>query len=147
MVLTDFMELEELDLTRNKITKLEVPSMPLLKNLRVSDNLLTALPSLSVFPALAQLSATFNSIASISCTTPLAHLTTIYLKGNKLQELSFIRCMPALKEVDICNNKIKDMRPLLLVSPDKIAFTGNPVDSSLLDDAGRKRLLGAAVER
>lgn len=147
MVLAGFMEMEELDLTHNKITKLEIPSMPLLKHLRVGDNLLITLPSLSVFPALEHLSATFNGITHISCTTRLAHLTSIYLKGNKLQEIAFIRCMPALKEVDICNNRIKDLRPLLMLSAAKIAFTGNPVDTSLLDDSEKKRLLKTESEK
>ncbi|HEY9261832.1 leucine-rich repeat domain-containing protein [Chitinophaga sp.] len=146
VVLTGFMDLQELDLTHNRITRLEIPLMPSLKNLRVGDNLLTTLPSLSVFPVLENLSATFNSITRISCTTPLAHLTTIYLKGNKLQELSFIRYLPALREVDVCNNRIKDLRPLLLVAPAKMAVSGNPIDSTLLDDTEKKRLLRTAAD-
>lgn len=140
VTLSGFTDMEELDLTHNKITALDIPSMPRLKNLRTGDNLLTELPSLSVFPVLENLSATFNNLTSITCTTPLSHLTTIYLKGNKLQEVSFIRCMPALQEADISNNRVKDLRPLLALPKAKIICPGNPVDSTLLDNEGKKRL-------
>ncbi|MGN7824686.1 leucine-rich repeat domain-containing protein [Chitinophaga sp. 22536] len=140
VTLSGFMDLEKLDLTHNMITALNIPSMPRLKNLRVGDNLLTILPSLSAFPVLENLSATFNNLTCITCTTLLNHLTTIYLKGNKLQEISFIHCMPALQEADISNNRVKDLRPLLALPKAKIICSGNPVDSTLLDNEGKKRL-------
>ncbi|NML40197.1 leucine-rich repeat domain-containing protein [Chitinophaga sp. G-6-1-13] len=140
ITLSGFTDLEELDLTHNKITALNTASMPRLKNFRVGDNFLTVLPSLSVFPVLENLSAAFNNLTAITCTTPLHHLTTLYLKGNKLEEISFVRCMPALQEADISNNKVKDLRPLLALPKVKIVCPGNPVDSTLLDNAGKKRL-------
>lgn len=141
ITLSGFTELTELDLSDNKITALNIPSMPRLKKLLIDDNPITTLPSLSVFPTLETLSAIFSSLTNLSCSTPLNNFTTIYLKGNQLLTVDFARCMPALQVADFTNNKIKDIRPLLALPQVKITCPGNPIDSSLLNNAEKQRLL------
>ncbi|MBC9928944.1 leucine-rich repeat domain-containing protein [Chitinophaga qingshengii] len=136
-----FTELEELNLSDNQITELKISSMPRLRNLYISSNHLATLPPLFVFPALEQLSARFNRLTQLTCTTPLNSLTEVDLLGNQLQEINFVRCMPALQTADLTNNKIKDMRPLLSLPQVKITCPGNPVDSSLLNPTEKTRLL------
>lgn len=83
-----------------------------LKELWLSEDGVTALPSLSALTALERLDLSHNGLREVNGIAGLSALQRLLLAKNSLQSVAGLRELPALTELDLSDNQITDLAPL-----------------------------------
>ena len=110
------LELKELKLYSNSITRIEgLEKLNELHSLQLQDNKILKLGNgLQKCKKLRSLRLDCNEILSIAMTemAPCSKLTYLNVSQNKLEDISFLNCLPLLEECYASNNKIEKIPDL-----------------------------------
>ncbi|TFG21920.1 MAG: hypothetical protein EU529_12090 [Promethearchaeota archaeon] len=135
--LSDFIHLEELDLSRNKIENVNwFGDLPHLWYLNVSKNQITSLKGFNELIGclnIEEIDLSGNYISELYGFEPLRHfpnLKTINLKCNKIKNLNIIHDIPKLKRLELANNQIEQITAIKNLSNVKIIDLSNWSKSS-----------------
>lgn len=89
-----------------------IASLPLLKQLTLSDCNLTNIEPLSKAVALTYLDLNNNTIRSINALSALTQLQDLNLSHNAVADLASLSALTALKTLDISHNAVKSLTPI-----------------------------------
>ena len=111
--ISSFSLMRELDLSNNKIEKLEgISSLKNLEKLNVSGNNISDLRELEALPNLYFLNADENSIKDLSTISGLKKLTWLSIADNRVSDLSPILGFQNLMYLDISKNNFTNLKQL-----------------------------------
>lgn len=107
-------KLKILDVSRNLIKSLpgNLASLSQITTINISNNKLESFPSLLNNAKLIVVDLSYNNLTAFPdiCSSELANLSELKLQGNQIEEIpTTIGLLPALKMLDISNNKIKTL--------------------------------------
>lgn len=117
-LLKDNVTIEELDITGNDVT--DIAPLQVLKGLRIlacTNNAITDISPLAALKNLEVLYASINKIARLFPLQSLPKLKVIDLRDNSIEageELKGLLTLPALEELHVDNNPLRDIDPNVL---------------------------------
>lgn len=124
------LELQLLQLDRNKLTQVSAINIPSLRALTVSYNSITSFSDLPSFPNLSTLDASSNMLENLGALGNAAPaLRTLNLESNSLTSLAGVERLSKLEQLRVANNKLsKDSLALLALLPylSQLTIEGNP---------------------
>jgi hypothetical protein len=112
--LTNLSNLSSLDVTDNAIADLRpVEHLPKLRALDFAQNNVTNLAPLATMTQLGKLDLSRNPVSDLSALMPLASsLSSLYLSGLSLSDLSGFGSFSGLHVLDISENDVSDIQPI-----------------------------------
>ena len=111
--ISQFNELESLDLSYNQISDISILSgFTDLTFLRMMDNQISDISPLSGLTNLTSLNLQANMISDISPLSGLTDLTSLYMSGNQISDISPLRGLTNLTSLGMTINQISDISPL-----------------------------------
>ena len=100
-------KLKTLDLSDNSLTALpSLSALESLTSLDVSDNSLTALPSLSPLGSLTSLDVSGNSLTALPSLSPLGSLASLVVSDNSLSGLPSLSSLGSLTQLNVSGNQL-----------------------------------------
>lgn len=106
--------LSSIDLRGNRLRDVAgLHDLPQLKELELSDNEIRSLEGFGNLPTLITLSIVRNRLESLAGLETCPSLATLYAGENAIKSIDALRGLPNLREVDLHDNQIADILPLV----------------------------------
>jgi Leucine-rich repeat (LRR) protein len=137
--LANLINLNEVYLGNNKIKDLSpLSNLPVLSGLYLDYNQIEDISPLANLP-LVVLNLRGNQISDIDALRELTNMSMLYLNSNKITDISVLTNMNRLQELDLGENRIRDIAPLKYALPNLrlLDLSSNLLtDISLIENSG-----------
>lgn len=155
--LADMDRVQYLELSRNHVEDLNpLAKMTNMRSLYLSDNHIRRLKVLNEFPKVWTLYAANNPIKNFGPIGRLKWLSSLDLQRTQLEDLSFLEPLTELKYVNLRDNKVQSLEPLVkMATADeqrrfspfwRIYLKGNPLDAHSENHMEKLSELGARIK-
>ena len=120
----------EIDLRGHDVSSLTpLANLPRLRTVTMSANPLTNIDTLSMLPSLTTIEIQNSQISSLPATLPPG-ITSIYLDGNLITDISVLATLTNLEYVSLNDNQIADMSALAaLTRAERIELSNNSISA------------------